>query len=88
MAPYLFQTMKVKKVTISEKKTTTFLVPDHLEVNGKTMEEIRQELTRITETTEPLILEDQDTMDTSVSSEQIDGILMDRFREHYSQFKY
>ncbi len=79
--------MKVKKVTIQEKKVTSFLVPDHMEVKGKTMEEITAELNKITETKEPLIVEERNVIDTTVSSEQIDKTLMDRFTAHYDHIK-
>lgn len=79
--------MKVKKVTIKESRVTTFLVPDHLDVSGKTREDIGLELYKITETRTPLVLSEQNVVDRTVAEEQIDGIMMERFREHYSQIK-
>lgn len=79
--------MRVKRVTIEEKKIKSFLVPDHLDLDGKSIAEIYAEIDRITESKEPLIVEDREINDVSVNEENVEGIMIDQIREYYSHLK-
>ncbi len=89
MKPLYIECMHVKKVTIKEVTTSTYIIPENVNVDVSThdMAEIRKKVKEVTDKTELMKVSDRNSTDVTVEDEEVTGLLIDKVRNFYDHLK-